>query len=147
MAKISYDYTPVELAASEPYPQGITMYRPLIRATITASNGNSLPWLVMPDSGADACLLPVSLASLLKLDVLRLPKDLTGGVGSSANVTYYDTVTLNLGSGLEFKAYAGFTAGMDNVGFGLLGQNGFFDKYNVEFLHRQKRFTIEATRE
>src|SRR6185312_1230877 len=147
MAKISYDYTPVELAASEPYPQGITMYRPLIRATITASNVNSLPWLVMPDSGADACLLPVSLASLLKLDVLRLPKDLTGGVGSSANVTYYDTVTLNLGSGLEFKAYAGFTAGMDNVGFGLLGQNGFFDKYNVEFLHRQKRFTIEATRE
>ena len=99
----------------------------------------------MPDSGADACLFPMSLAILLKLDVLGLPKALTGGVGSSANVTYYDTITLDLGHGIEFSAYVGFTAGMDNLGFGLLGQEGFFDKYNVEFLHQQKRFTIEPT--
>jgi hypothetical protein len=144
MPKASYNYTPVNLAASEPYPHGVTMYRPLLMATVTASNGESLPWLVMPDSGADACLFPMSLAILLKLDVLNLPRTLTGGVGSSANVTYYDTLTLDIGNGIEFKAYVGFTEGMDGVGFGLLGQEGFFDKYNVEFLHQKKQFTIEA---
>jgi hypothetical protein len=145
MPKVSFAYTPVELSASEPYPHGITMYRPLMMATVTASNGKALQWLVMPDSGADACLFPMSLAVLLKLNIPSLPKTLTGGVGSSANVTYYDTISINLQNGIEFKAFVGFTEGMDGVGFGLLGQDGFFDKYDVEFLRHNKLFTIEPS--
>jgi hypothetical protein len=101
------------------------MHRPLLMAKITASNGNSLPLLVIPDSGADACLLPMSLALFLKLDVLNLPKMLTGGVGSSANITYYDTVKINLDNGIEFEAYVGFTEGMDGVGLGCWGKKAF----------------------
>jgi len=57
----------------------------------------------MPDSGADACVFPLSLAILLKLDVLNLPKAYTGGVGSQNNPTYYDTVTIDMGEGIVFK--------------------------------------------
>jgi len=32
---------------------------------------------------------------------------------------------------------------MDAIGLGLLGQNGFFDKYNVEFRNAEGIFTIE----
>jgi len=99
--------------------------------------------MVLPDSGADACLFPLSLAILLRLDVLNLPKALTGGVGSQANVTYYDTITIDLGNGIQFDAYVGFTQGMDPIGFGLLGQAGFFEKHRVEFQHTNRIFTIE----
>jgi hypothetical protein len=98
----------------------------------------------MPHSGADACLFPLSLAILLKLDILKLPKALTGGVGSNASATWYDTITIDLGDGIAFSAYTGFTQGMDQMGLGLLGQDGFFDHFRVEFLLSQGVFTVET---
>jgi len=80
---------------------------------------------------------------MLKLDVLHLPKAMTGGVGSQSNTTYYDTVSIDMGNGIVFDAYAGFTQGMDSVGMGLLGQQGFFEAHNVEFRHSEKIYTIE----
>lgn len=98
----------------------------------------------MPDSGADACLFPLSLAILLKLDILNLPRGVTGGVGSSANATYWDKISVDLGHGIVFSAYTGFTQGMDQMGLGLLGQLGFFEHFRVEFLLSQRIFTIES---
>jgi hypothetical protein len=120
-------------------------YRPLVAATVTSSAGESIRFLALVDSGADACLFPLTVATLLKMDVLRLPKAMTGGVGSQSNVTYYDTVSIDLGNGIAFDAYVGFTEGMNSVGMALLGQDGFFEKFNVEFLHKQRIFTIEAS--
>ena len=59
---------------------------------------------------------------------------MTSGVGSQANVTYYDHLWSDLGSGIVFKTYAGFTAWRDSLGVILLGQSGFFDNYDVAFL-------------
>jgi hypothetical protein len=83
------------------------------------------------------------MAIMLKLDVLKLPKNATLGVGGVPNVTHYDTVQIDLGHGIVFSAYVGFTEGLESVGLGLLGQAGFFDKYDVHFSHNQKLFTIE----
>jgi hypothetical protein len=143
MAKSIFRYVPFPITASDVHPQGATAHRPVALAKITASNGNSVRWIVMPDSGADDCLFPLSLAIMLKLDVLQLPKAMTGGVGSQTNTTYYDNLTIDMGSGIVFAAYAGFTQGMDSVGLGLLGQSGFFDTYLVEFRHCDKIFTVE----
>ena len=144
MPKAEYVYVPFEIAPTPAYPQGYTAHRPLALATITASNGQSIRCVVLPDSGADSCLFPLSLAIMLKLDVLRLPKALTIGVGSQSNTTYYDKLSIDLGQGIAFEAYVGFTQGLDSVGMGLLGQNGFFDSYHVEFRHADKVFTVEA---
>jgi hypothetical protein len=143
MAKSTFRYVPFPITANAVHPQGTTAYRPVAIATIKASNGNSVRWIVMPDSGADDCLFPLSLAIMLKLDVLQLPKAMTGGVGSQMNPTYYDNVTIDMGNGIVFSAHAGFTQGMDSVGMGLLGQSGFFESFAVEFRHCDKIFTVE----
>lgn len=145
MPKAVFPYVAVPLVASAAYPTGMTAHRPLLAATIIATNGESLRCMVLPDSGADACLFPLRLALLLKIDVRKLPTALTGGVGGQSNTTYYDTLSIDLGSELAFTSYVGFTQGMDAVGFGLLGQSGFFDVHNVEFLHAHKIFTIEKS--
>jgi len=85
----------------------------------------------------------MSVALLLGLDVLSLPRAFTGGVGSQANLTVYEMVKIDLGDGIVFSARAGFTAGLEALGLGLLGQDGFFENYNCEFRHKDKIFTIE----
>ena len=144
MAIATFPYVALPLPADEARPHGLIAHRPLAFATVTASNGESARCIVLPDSGADACLFPLSIAMLLKLDVLKLPKALTGGVGSNANTTYYDTITIDLGSGIVFSAYTGFTQGMDQMGLGLLGQDGFFAHFRVEFLLSKNIFMIES---
>ena len=89
MAKTAFPYVPFPIAANPAHPQGTTAHRPLAIATITASNGNSLRWIVLPDSGADSCLFPLRLAIMLKLDVLQLPKDLTGAGDMFAGAFLY----------------------------------------------------------
>jgi len=144
MAKAEYAYTAIELPPTDVYPSGKTAYRPIVSATVTASNGNAVRSLVLLDSGADACLFSMEMANQLSLDISQLPNFLTGGVGSTSNVTYYDTVTVDLGDGVRFEAYAAFTRGLDQVGLGLLGQSGFFEQFRVQFDHRRKTFSIET---
>ena len=79
------------------------------------------------------------------IDLLSLKKNVTGGVGSSGNVTYYTDLHVWLWSGIEFTSLVGFTDAMDRQGIGLLGQAGFFEYYNASFLHKQKKFVIETT--
>jgi hypothetical protein len=99
-----------------------------------------MTWL---DSGADQCVFPLSFARLLGIDVSGLPQTLTGGVGSSANVTYFAAITIDLGSEIKFHTLAGFTAGLEAQGVGLLGQIGFFENFQVRFDHRRLTFSID----
>jgi len=144
MAIARFPYFSLPLPADEAHPNGSVAHRPIAFATITASNGEFTRCIVMPDSGADACLFPLSVAILLKLDILNLPRGVTGGVGSSANATYWDKISVDLGHGIVFSAYTGFTQGMDQMGLGLLGQLEFFEHFRVEFLLSKSEFTVKS---
>ena len=113
--------------------------------TISATSGAQVRCMVCLDSGADSCVFLLSFAKLLGLDILQMPRQMTGGVGSVANPTYYETLSVDLGRGIRFQAFAGFLDGLEAQGLGLLGQAGFFEYYNVAFYHKMKKFTIETT--
>lgn len=154
MPRYSHPYIQFVLPASAPFPHGQTLYRPILVAQITASNGNNLKCLVWPDSGADSCVFPLSFASALQLDVLELKNNITGGVGNTGNITYYADLTIELGNlvgpqanfvpTISFQTFAGFTAGLEAQGCGLLGQSGFFEYHVVTFDHRNRLFHIET---
>jgi hypothetical protein len=139
MTKVAYPFVKFPIPASDPYPQGQVVCRPRTATTLTAQNGESLRCYVCLDTGADACLFPLALAIALELDVLSLPRAMTGGVGSTTNVTYYANVTIDIGNGVSFAAYAGFTEAMNAHGIGLLGQADFFSVYDVAFCQKQGR--------
>jgi hypothetical protein len=119
-------------------------YRPILPTVLTSENGTILECPALVDSGADACLFPLYVAQGLNLDLTTLPRSVTGGVGNLLNVTFHAILTVDLGHGIRFRAEVGFTEGMNRAGFGLLGQQGFFENYNVEFRHRDRVFTIET---
>ena len=80
----------------------------------------------------------------LGLDPLTAPVDVTTGVGSTNVPTHYCNVTIDLAGIGQFQVYAGFTTGMDQLGIGLLGQAGFFDRFKITFDHPNKTFTLET---
>jgi hypothetical protein len=64
-----------------------------------------------------------------------------------ANATYYADIEIQLringAPTLSFRTFAGFTAGLEAQGIGLLGQVGFFENYATTFDHGKKPFHIE----
>lgn len=80
----------------------------------------------------------------LGLDPLAAPVDITSGVGSTNVPTHFMNVTVDLQGLIQFPAYAGFTTGMDQLGIGLLGQAGFFERFKITFDYGRKLYTIET---
>jgi len=142
---VEFRYIPFSIQSSDPFPQGQVAWRPFAQAAICRpGSSQQLRCIVCLDTGADSCLFPTAFATHLGIDLITLKNNVTGGVGSSGNVTYYADLEIALGSGIHFKSYVGFTDAMDRQGFGLLGQAGFFEYYNVCFYHARKTFTIET---
>ncbi len=78
----------------------------------------------------------------LGLDPLAAPVEMTSGLGSADVPTHFTNVTLDFGV-TQFLVYAGFTVGMDQLGIGLLGQTGFFDRHKITFDYGNALFIIE----
>lgn len=146
MPIVEFPYIRIPIPPSDPFPNGQDAWRPLVLAAIqTPGSDKSLRCAVCLDSGADSCVFPALFAPPLGIDLLALKKNLTGGVGSSGNITYYTEIEIDLGRDIKFKSLVGFSSAMDLQGIGLLGQAGFFDYYNVCFYQKQRKFTIETT--
>ncbi len=113
-------------------------------ARLKADNGNTFRCIALPDSGADQCVFPLSFAIALQLDPLQMKQQLTGGVGNTGNITYYNNLTIEIENGPTFTTIVGFTAGLEASGFGLLGQSGFFENFVVTFDHKAQQFSIST---
>lgn len=104
--------------------------------------------MVCLDTGADRCVFPLSLVESLGLDVTRMPRDQMFGATGRGGIYYADvhvSVPFRIGQrryALSVDTRAGFVAGLDAQGIGLLGQVGFFDRYAVSFDQPRGHFTI-----
>lgn len=133
------------MPATDPFPMGQVAKRPLAITGIRVPNSQqAMRCVVCLDSGADHCVFPAAFATTLGIDLLTLKKQMTGGVGSMANPTYYTDLEIALSKDIRFKAYVGFTPALDSQGIGLLGESGFFEYYKVSFLLNESKFTIET---
>jgi hypothetical protein len=91
-------------------------------------------------------VFPLSFAAALGLDPLKMKAQGSMGMGSYNVPTYYENVTMRISFGShvqEYPLYAGFTQGLEQQGVGLLGQFGFFDRFNVLFDRARGLFHVE----
>ena len=146
MPSYSFDYTPVPLPASDPFPQGQVVFRPYLDASIVSPHGFSFyAWI---DSGADNCVFPISFAQRLGLDLGNMKRNTASGIGNSANLCFYGEVTVKIhisplaGPSLTFKTYAAFTSGLEGRGYALFGQSGFFESFQAHFDYSRKVFEV-----
>jgi len=145
MPVYSVPYSFVPAAPSPAFPEGRVAARPILPLLLTYGRSRVFSYAIV-DSGADQCMFPLSLATALDLDPFRGPSAQIGGVGSSNVPAYFWDLVVELPGITTFPLRAGFTEGLNQWGLGLLGQDGFFNRFRVNFrLNREADFEIEIS--
>jgi hypothetical protein len=121
---------------------GRVALRPVLKLTIVAGQ-RQLSCYAVVDSGADHCVFPRQFLQTLGLDPLLAPSEPISGVGSSGISAHFFNLAIDLQGLVQFPVYVGFTTGLDEIGLGLLGQNGFFDRFHIHFKLSQRIYEIE----
>jgi len=80
---------------------------------------------------------------LLGIDPSSAFLDKTSGVASANVPAYFGNIVLDF-KVFQLPVYAGFTIGLDHLGIGLLGQNGFFENLRIAFDYGHDIFVIET---
>ena len=145
MPSFSFDYDRYESPPSAPHPHGRTVLRPWLTARVsTVAGAPFVSCTACLDTGADDCVFPLPIAKRIGLDIASMPKGDVLGVGGKKDVYYANVrieIPLPLGQGnsMVFETRVGF---VQDLGIGLLGQVGFFDRFDVTFAQRRGIFTI-----
>jgi hypothetical protein len=94
----------------------------------------SIKYFAVVDSGADICLFHSEIAGILGINIEDGEEGSVGGITQGEIQQYYiHPVTLSVG-GWDFPTKVGFMPTLSKLGYGLLGQRGFFDLFkSVKF--------------
>ena len=110
---------------------GPDILRPVIPIEITYQN-RSVRYEVLVDSGADFCIFNSQIGGLLGIDIWSGEKREVGGITGVIEPYYVHPVTIKVG-GWPFTINAGFLPSIAQIGYGVVGQKGFFDIFTVKF--------------
>lgn len=118
-------------------------YRPVIQVTLR-HNGKEFKYLALIDSGADLNIFHANLASILKIDINKLKIHTFEGIkkGSSAN-GYLCVLEIGI-KNIFFDTPVIFSDDISDNGYGILGQQGFFNHFRVKMDYRSKDIELKS---
>ena len=117
-------------------------YRPVISVTLRC-NKIEFKYLALLDSGADFNIFHGDIAKILKIDLSKLKNPMKfGGIKEGAHGLGYFTA-IDVGIENEFKnTPVVFSNDISQNGYGILGQQGFFNNYKISFDYTKKKYFI-----
>ncbi len=105
--------------------------RPIIPIEIIF-NQKSVVYEVLVDSGADENVFDAQIGELLGMDIMSGERRELSGVTGVKEFYYIHPVIIKVG-GWQYKTRVGFLPNMASLGYGVVGQKGFFDIFVVKF--------------
>ncbi|MDP2951537.1 MAG: hypothetical protein Q8N55_04085 [bacterium] len=105
--------------------------RPVI-PIVLETNKRRLPYESLIDSGADICIFPAELAGILGIKIMQGKKKHVSGITGKVEDYYLHKIALEVG-GWPYEAEVGFLPKIATLGYGVLGQKGFFDIFQIKF--------------
>ena len=118
--------------------------RPIIPIDIRFA-GEEMTCEVLVDSGADINLLSADVGEVLGIPVREGREATVGGIGGTGIPIFIHPVSITVG-GWSFDVEMAFMPDMPTVGYGVVGQKGFFDLFRVQFDLRNERIELEPNR-
>ena len=107
--------------------------RPIIPVTIRYKQ-KEVSYLVLLDSGADFNILHNDMANVLDIDLSKQIPTKFSGIKEGAEASgKFSEVELSIDGKNYFKAMVMFSKDISPNGYGILGQQGFFNKFSVNF--------------
>lgn len=126
---------------SFPYAKHGDVYRPVIPIKLF-SQKRVVSFDALVDSGADQTTLPGAIAKALGFNVAAGKKRIFSGIGGSV-LTHLHRTNIEV-AGIRFSLDVFYSHQWDDMPFGLLGQNGFFSRFDgITFDYKRKTLTLE----
>ena len=110
---------------------GPGILRPVIPIRIRFQN-RSVGYEVLVDSGADSCIFDAQIADILGIELAAGDRRMVAGITGVQRPYFTHPVTIGVGE-RAFEIVAGFLPDMPPLGYGVVGQHGFFDHFIVRF--------------
>ncbi len=118
-------------------------YRPVIQI-ILRHNGKEFKYLALIDSGADLNIFHANLASILDINITKLKTHSFEGIKKEASALGYLSV-IEIGiDNIFFDTPVIFSNDISDNGYGILGQQGFFDHFRVKMDYQGKDIELKS---
>ena len=145
-------YSDLRVKPDAAFPNRTSLDRPIVALLLNRGERNVIAYATV-DSGADNCVFPASIGIALGVDIPNPRSSLFSGSRDERQIAYYEEIqatilpmeSAEIGADQEpisFPLYAGFCETLEHVGMGLLGQEGFFSRFKVNFHNSQNFFEI-----
>lgn len=105
--------------------------RPVIPIEVSYGS-RSVPHEVLVDSGTDFCIFDAQIGELLGINIENGVPDQVGGITGTLETYYIHPIAIRVG-GWSYNIKAGFLPNIARLGYGVVGQRGFFDMFTVKF--------------
>lgn len=115
------------------------LIRPII-PIILHSPTNFMLYSALIDSGADYCIFSLDIADLLQIKLKPQNKIKFVGVGKDKVAGYWGEITIRIGN-ISYQTEVIF-AEISDFGHGILGQNGFFDHFDVRLSYKNQAIEL-----
>jgi len=140
-ANLRYDYRKFPAEPSRAFPRRFSAIRPVIPIQLIRGE-KKVRYLAIIDSGADLCIFHAEIGELLDLTVEAGKLLQFGGISNQQLTAYFHDIKVEVG-GYEFDCYAGFSKDLGNLPYGLLGQLGFFNLFDILFDYNKERIELK----
>jgi hypothetical protein len=117
------------------------VFRPVIPIEITYKK-TSVIYEVLVDSGADYCIFSAQIGEALGINVKSGETKNIFGITGDRDSIFFHKVKLKV-ENLIYEVEVGFMPNMPNMGYGVIGQIGFFDKFKVTFNYKNKTIFLK----
>lgn len=126
-----------------PYVKAGIWYRPIIPITLKF-NKIELNYLALLDSGADFNIFHADIAKLLKIDLTKLknPVKFSGIKQGAEGKGYFLSIDVGIKNNFKNTTVV-FSSDISENGYGILGQQGFFNNYKVSFNYASRVIQVE----
>jgi len=139
---VKFQYNQYPLYPTKAFPDKKSIFYPTFNLTlINPKTKQVLPnYMVLVDSGASNCVFHAGIGEAIGIDIKSGKKAPLRGVTTGEGKQFFHEVTLVI-KGNKVESYIGFSYDL-KLPFGLLGQEGFFDKFRICFNLPRKEFEI-----
>lgn len=116
------------------------VFRPLIEILLT-NDAKFVIYTALVDSGADYCIFGKELADALGIKLSTKNKTKLIGIARTPVIGYWGSIKIRIGT-YSYEAKVIF-ASIHDFGYGVLGQLGFFDHFDVCLSYQKKEIGIK----
>lgn len=114
--------------------------RPIIPVILKSSTKLML-YSALIDSGSDYCIFSIDIAKLLGIKLQLKDRVKFIGIGEEKIIGFLSNVEIKIGDRI-YQTKVIF-ANISNFGYGILGQKGFFDHFDIKLSYQKQLIEIE----